>query len=142
MLFLEFFHVKRQCFWIFIKKNFLLTQILKCLIVNNNLYWNYQQNLVKNLAIHCSFMLLKNNKTFSQKKILSVFNGLPLNTLKLFATKYCVISYQHTWKMFFYFIFFIILRFSDRFFFFFLSIKLIVKSKAFQYLRYKKVFLD
>ena len=36
--FLEFFHVWKPCFWIFNKKNFLVTQIFKCLTLQKNLY--------------------------------------------------------------------------------------------------------
>ena len=61
----------------------------------------------------------------------------PLKTLKLVLAKGFIILYQRTWKMYFLssqdFVNHILLV---------LSTKVIVYSMTFQYLRYKKVFLD
>ena len=47
--FWEFFHVWIHCFWIFIKKNFLVTYIFKWFTFQNCLYWQDQLNLVEQI---------------------------------------------------------------------------------------------
>ena len=47
--FFEFFYVWNLCFWIFIQKNFIVTQIFKCLTVQNHLLWQDQQNVVEKI---------------------------------------------------------------------------------------------
>ena len=41
------FFMLKPCFWIFIKKNFHVTHIFKCLAVQNNPNWQNQLNFVK-----------------------------------------------------------------------------------------------
>ena len=45
----DFFMSENLFFWIFIMKNFLETHIFKCLTVQNNLDWQNQLNLVKQI---------------------------------------------------------------------------------------------
>ena len=59
--------------WIFTKKYFLVTQILKCLTGRKHSYWQNKQNFVKqswnDQKDDFTCLLIKNNKTFSQKKL-------------------------------------------------------------------------
>ena len=82
--FLEFFHVWKLCFRIFIKKTFLVTQIFKC--PTKEPLFARPKKVVKNLKmIENTFAcnLIENNKTFDQKKVLVCSMGRLQTHLKL-----------------------------------------------------------
>ena len=92
--------------------------------------------MVKNLEmIQNTFLMYidkkKNSKTFVQKSF-SMFNGTPQNTVKLFLAKYIFFFLSKYMKNF-------SVSFQDLFF----NIMLvIIYSRTFKYLWYKKVFLE
>ena len=100
--FWEFFHVWKPCFWIFIKKNFLVAYIFKCLALQKNLYWQDLLNFVKkNLEMipkNTFFLYFDENKRqcFLAKTSFSVFNGVwrrPIEHTKTFSAK-CFIIFK------------------------------------------------
>ena len=108
LLFGVFVHVWKPCFWIFIEKNCLFTQILKLFTIRNNLYWQDQQSLViTNLDITENTLFMdidKNIRTFGRKIVLVCSMGhlqTPSTNLKLIWAKYFCYP-QHTWKKYFY----------------------------------------
>ena len=84
VVFWEFFHVWKPCFWIFIKKNFLVTEILKCITVKKKCTDITNKILLKrswsNRKYNFHVPGTNNNRLFD-RIFFSVINRLPPNTI-------------------------------------------------------------
>ena len=92
----------KPCCWIFIKKNVLETHIFKCLTVQNNFSDKTNKYLIQILEMikkKSLFMYIEKKGSVG----LTVFEGGPLNTLKLFLIKCFIFFITVHKKCIFYF---------------------------------------
>ena len=123
-------------------ENFLVTHTFKCLAIQNNLYWQNQLNFVKKILkyykMHFAHTLIKKIIKHLAEKSFSVPNGVwrrpNEHTKTFFGQMFNFYLSKYTKNVFFFYNF----KFFVNKILLILSIKLILYSKAFKYLHYKK----
>ena len=119
-------------FWIFIKKNFFATQILKCFTVQNRLFGKNLEMIKKIHFLGTQIQKIIKPLTKTVLVCSMVFAGSPVNTLNLF---FCQMFYYFFIKVHEKYIFYHF-NFIKKKIVLVLPIKVILNSKAFKYLRY------